>query len=104
LKFYDKISLHSNFEEVDKTDFKKVKKRYRNQHSTQTDQSARILDGCFTFIDAPSSKKQAMITSSMTSSGIVASIRIVASTDIMTDRELDDSKSKDEAVWYFDTL
>jgi len=34
LKFYNKISLHSNFKEVDKIDVKKVKKRYRNQHDT----------------------------------------------------------------------
>jgi len=84
LKFYNKISLHSNFKEVDKIDFKKVKKRYRNQHNTQTDQSACILEECFIFIDASSSKKQMMITSLMTSSKIMTSTEIITSADIMT--------------------
>jgi ABC-type ATPase involved in cell division len=83
LKFYDKISLHSNFKEVDKINFKKVKKCYHNQHDTQTDQSARILDECFIFIDASFSKKQTMITLLMTSSEIVTSTEIMTSTDIM---------------------
>jgi hypothetical protein len=88
LKFYDKIPLHSNFKEVDKTDSKEVKKRYRNQHGTQADQSARILEECFTSIGAPPSKKQTMITSPMTSSGIVASTGIVAPTEIVTSTDI----------------
>lgn len=89
LKFYDKISLHSNFKEVDKINFKKVKKHYCNQHDTQTDQNARILEECFIFIDTSSLKKQMMITSSMTSS------KIMISTDIMTSEMLTE---KDETA------
>ena len=61
LKFYDQIFVHSNFKDVNKSDFKKIKKRYRNQHDNIVERSDRIFKKCFTFIEMPPLKKQTLI-------------------------------------------
>ena len=63
LKFYDQIPVHPNFDNVDKSDFKEIKKRYRNQQGTPAERSDRILRECFTSIGAPPPKKQALVNS-----------------------------------------
>ena len=56
LRFYDKISLHDDFKNVNKTDFKKLRKRFHNQHSSISKKNKKILNECFTFIESSSKK------------------------------------------------
>ena len=62
LKFYDQIPVHPNFSEVDKQDFKELRRRYRNQHGAPAERSDRILKECFTSLGAPPPKKQTSST------------------------------------------
>ena len=61
LKFYDQIFVYSNFKNVNKFNFKKIKKRYYNQYDNIVKRNDRILKKCFTFIKTSSSKKQTLI-------------------------------------------
>ena len=56
LNFYDDIFFHKNFKQIDKSDFKQLRKRYRNQHDFSNSKKSKILKECFTFIDLFSSK------------------------------------------------
>ena len=60
LRFYDRIPLHPNFQDVDKSDFKEVKKRYRNHHGTASERNDSVLEECFTSLGAPPLKKQTL--------------------------------------------
>ena len=60
LKFYDQIPKYYNFKEVDKADFKEVKKRSRNHHTLAVARKDEILKECFTSIGAPLVKKRAL--------------------------------------------
>ena len=60
LKFYNSIPIHPDFHDVDKSDFKEVKKRYQNQHHTAASKTNHILKECFTSLGAPPPKKQAL--------------------------------------------
>ena len=56
LNFYDDIFFHENFKQIDKSDFKQLRKRYRNQHDFLNSKKSKILKECFTFIDLSFSK------------------------------------------------
>ena len=60
LKFYDQIPVHPNFQDVDKSDFKELKKRYRNQHGTQAERGDRVLQECYVSIGAPPLKRRTL--------------------------------------------
>ena len=48
--------MYSIFKEMNKSDFKEIKKRYRNQN-TITKKSDRVFKKCFTFIKTSLLKK-----------------------------------------------
>ena len=56
LNFYDDIFFHENFKQIDKLNFKQLRKRYRNQHDFSNSKKNKILKKCFTFFDLFSSK------------------------------------------------
>lgn len=56
LRFYDKMFLHDDFKNVNKTNFKKLRKRFHNQYSSISKNNKKILKKCFTFIKSSSKK------------------------------------------------
>ena len=60
LKFYDALAIHEDFVDVDKTEFKEIRKRYRNSHEGRAEGSHLILKECYTSIGTPPPKKAKM--------------------------------------------
>ena len=60
LKFYDSLAIHEDFVDVDKTEFKEIRKRYRNSHEDRAGGSHRILKEYYTSIGTPPPKKAKM--------------------------------------------
>jgi len=54
LKFYNQISTHDDFINIDKSDFKELKKCYQNMHDATFEKHEQILKKCFTLIEASS--------------------------------------------------
>ena len=57
------MPLHKDFKDVDKSDFKELKKKYRSDHSSAVKKDDALLEECFVSIGAPPAKKR-MVTGS----------------------------------------
>jgi len=60
LKFYDQISTHNDFINIDKSDFKELKECYQNMHDAAFKKHKQILKKCFTSIETSSKKRQTL--------------------------------------------
>lgn len=63
LRFYNVLSMHKDFEKVDKADFYELSEQFRNNQKQAKEQDTKLLEESFRSLEPPS-KKQASGSSS----------------------------------------
>ena len=88
LKFYNKMPLHADFQDVEKSEFKELFSRYRNARKTSKQDDDNVLKECYTSIGAPPPKRQRTDSSRRSDT--------VRLNDDDSDQEDDDDEEGDE--------